>query len=199
MDLQHLQLLAIRYKSCYLGIYCSDCHHISGTVLIMYASATPLLHHIDKYLLSVCCILQSLLHWNAPLDWKTRTKTYQRKVSVCRMEFTRVLTGSLRYLVKAQVIILPLLAATWIIGLFAVNNSDDVYTYVFTALVIIQVLCASTWWSQECLQIRLMQQLHKFCTLSNMGLGCTDHSIIIEFVFSGNRHFPLLHNLSSKG
>ena len=42
-------------------------------------------------------------------------------------------------MVKTQACILPLVTVTWIIGLFAVNKNDDVYTYVFTALVIIQV------------------------------------------------------------
>ena len=32
------------------------------------------------------------------------------------------------------------MTATWIVGLFTVNKEEDVYTYVFTGLVIIKVL-----------------------------------------------------------
>jgi len=58
----------------------------------------------------------------------------------CSWKLNKVFDLLVRYLVSAQVFTLPLLAGTWIIGLFAVNENDDVYTYIFTALVIIQVL-----------------------------------------------------------
>ena len=44
-----------------------------------------------------------------------------------------------RGLLKAAIILLPLLGMTWIIGIFAVNNETQVFAWIFAILNSLQV------------------------------------------------------------
>ena len=44
-----------------------------------------------------------------------------------------------RGLLKAVIILLPLLGMTWIIGIFAVNNETQVFAWIFAILNSLQV------------------------------------------------------------
>ena len=44
-----------------------------------------------------------------------------------------------RSLLKAMIILLPLLGATWIIGILAVNNETQVFAWIFAILNTLQV------------------------------------------------------------
>ena len=44
-----------------------------------------------------------------------------------------------RSLLKAAIILLPLLGMTWIIGIFAVNNETQVFAWIFAILNSLQV------------------------------------------------------------
>ena len=44
-----------------------------------------------------------------------------------------------RSLPKAMIILLPLLGATWIIGIFAVNNETQVFAWIFAILNSLQI------------------------------------------------------------
>ena len=44
-----------------------------------------------------------------------------------------------RSLIKAAVVLQPLLGCTWIIGLFTINRNTIAFAYVFTILNVLQV------------------------------------------------------------
>ena len=44
-----------------------------------------------------------------------------------------------RYLMKATIVLVPLLAFTWIIGLFAVGDGGEVAVYLFAVANVLQV------------------------------------------------------------
>ena len=44
-----------------------------------------------------------------------------------------------RYLIKAIIILLPLLGLTWIIGILAVNENTEVFAWIFAILNSLQV------------------------------------------------------------
>lgn len=50
-----------------------------------------------------------------------------------------LLVTSSRYLMKAIIILVPLLAFTWITGLFAVGDGGDVSVYLFVVANVLQV------------------------------------------------------------
>ena len=55
-----------------------------------------------------------------------------------------------RYLVKASVILLPLLGLTWVFGLFAVNENTAVFAWLFTILNSLQVYLVASFPGPPC-------------------------------------------------
>ena len=49
-----------------------------------------------------------------------------------------------RAILKATVILLPLLGLTWVFGLLAVNEDTTVFAWIFTVLNSLQVNCTKT-------------------------------------------------------
>ena len=84
--------------------------------------------------------------------WQQKTRRKQvssnkdtEKYSFIYVYFTTPLLHMILYrnVLRAAVILLPLLGMTWIIGIFAINNETQVFAWIFAILNSLQVTIAT--------------------------------------------------------
>ena len=75
-----------------------------------------------------------------------------------------------RRLMKATIILVPVMGFTWIIGLFAVGEEGKIFAYLFVIANVFQVSCGQ--YSQ------LLFSLWAIATMKNLFAGCSDLKVL---------------------
>ena len=70
---------------------------------------------------------------------KTIEIKQSRQFSFNASSYVTIFIITCRQLLKAVMVLLPLLGMTWIIGMFAVNNDTQVFAWIFAVLNSLQV------------------------------------------------------------
>ena len=122
------------------SIHCTHCGYHTGTAKLQLNCSKLILLQINCIFLAITLkVLWQRKTRNNQVASNKNTVKYITVYSSQLCLVTSILCMAYRSLLKAVILLLPLLGTTWIIGIFNVNNETLVFAWIFAILNCLQV------------------------------------------------------------